>query len=160
MQRGHTCNIFIDTVKKFRERFPRITIATDIIVGFPTETENDFLETVELIKNTKPDIVNLSKYSNRPGTKSSKMKQMDMRDIKKRSKILHDLINNIALENNNKWIGNKEKVIFNEKKNDNICGRNLAYKAVYVKENVKIGSIHNILITGATYHSLIGKIEQ
>ena len=57
-------------------RFPNFTISTDIIVGFPSETEEDFQKTIQLLDETKPDVVNLSKYSARPGTDAAELKQI------------------------------------------------------------------------------------
>ena len=71
MRRGHTAETFRDVVKRFRRKFGRFTISTDIIVGFPTETARDFEETVRLLEETRPDIVNLSRYSARPGNPGS-----------------------------------------------------------------------------------------
>ena len=86
MKRGHTVQTFIDVVRKFRTKFGSFTISTDIIVGYPTETYEDFEETIELLKETRPDIVNLSRYSKRPGTDAAKMNQIDVAEIKRRSK--------------------------------------------------------------------------
>lgn len=158
MKRGHTAETFRDAVKKFKTKFPSFTISTDIIVGFPTETEEDFKKTVDLLLETKPDIVNLSKYSQRPGTEAAGWDQIKVSDVMRRSKIISDLIEKICLENNRKWIGWKGKVLFDEKSDGDIKGRNYAYKPIFVKENVKIGESHNVEIIDATTHSLLGKI--
>ncbi len=96
MKRGHTAGTFRDVVKRFRSKFPRFTISTDIIVGFPGETKQDFQSTVELITETRPDVVNLSKYSQRPGTPAAERIQIPVAEVKNRSKELFDLINKIA----------------------------------------------------------------
>ena len=100
MKRGHTAQTFRDVVEKFRAKFEKFTISTDVIVGFPTETEEDFEKTLELLQETKPDIVNLSRYSQRPGTDAAEMKQIDVLQVKKRSKIAYQLISKISEENN------------------------------------------------------------
>jgi MiaB-like tRNA modifying enzyme len=158
MKRGHTSGTYRDIVRKAKERFTDFTISTDIIVGFPSETEQDFEKTIELLEETRPDVVNLSKYSARPGTEAAKWEQTDVSEIKRRSKILFDLINKITLKNNQKWIGWKGKVLFNEKTGEGIKGRNFAYKPVFVRENVEIGQTRTIEITEASTHSLLGKI--
>ena len=158
MKRGHTVETFRDVVKKARERFHEFTIATDVIVGFPSETEEDFEKTRELLKETKPDIVNLSRYSARPGTEAAEWEQLDILEIKKRSKEIFELINQIAFENNKKWIGWKGDVLFNEKTEGGIKGRNFAYKAINVEDCIEIGQTFSVEITGATKHSLTGKI--
>ena len=158
MKRGHTSGTYREIVNKAKERFPKFTISTDIIVGFPSETNNDFEMTIKLLEETRPDVVNLSKYSARPGTEAAEWKQIDASEIKRRSKIVFDLVNKITLENNQKWIGWKGNVLFNEKTEEGIKGRNFAYKPVFVRENVEIGQTHAIEIIGASTSSLTGKI--
>ena len=158
MKRGHTAETFRNTTKKFKAKFPQFTISTDIIVGFPSETEEDFKKTVDLLLETKPDIVNLSKYSQRPGTEAAEWDQIPVSEVMRRSKIVSDLIEKICLENNQKWIGWKGKVVFDEISDDNIKGRNFAYKPIFVEDRVKIGEYHNVEIVDVTTHSLLGKI--
>ena len=91
MDRGYTVNDFKMVVAKFRT-IPKMNIATDIIVGFPGESEGDFEETVKLLKEIKPEVVNISRYGKRPGTKASKMKQIDVKIVKERSVKISKLI--------------------------------------------------------------------
>ncbi len=158
MKRGHTEATFRDLVKKFRKKFDRFTISTDVIVGFPTETESDFEKTVSLIKETRPDVVNLSRYSQRPGTKAAEMAQIDVSEVKRRSKIIFDLMNQIAAENNRKWLGWQGDVLFNEQTDEQVRGRNFAYKSVFVEEPVRVGQKKQVVITRVTNHGLYGKI--
>jgi len=158
MKRGHTVETFRNVSAKFRKKFQHFTISTDIIVGFPTETEEDFEKTVDLLKVTKPDIVNLSRYSQRAGTEAAEWDQVQVTEIMRRSKIISDLIEKISIENNQKWIGWKGKVLFDETAKDSIKGRNFAYKPIFVEDRVKIGGIHTVEIMKAKTHSLLGKI--
>ena len=158
MKRGLTVETFRDVSAKFRKKFQHFTISTDIIVGFPTETEEDFEKTVDLLKVTKPDIVNLSRYSQRPGTEAAEWDQVQVTEVMRRSKIISDLIEKISIENNQKWIGWKGKVLFDETARDSIKGRNFAYKPIFVEDRVKIGGIHTVEIMKAKTHSLLGKI--
>ncbi|MFB5613105.1 MAG: tRNA (N(6)-L-threonylcarbamoyladenosine(37)-C(2))-methylthiotransferase [Nitrosarchaeum sp.] len=158
MKRGHTVKTVREVIKKAKERFTDFTISTDIIVGFPSETKEDFQKTFELINEIRPDIVNLSKYSARPGTEAAEWIQIEASEVKRRSKIIFELINKISLENNQKWIGWKGKVLFDEETNEGIKGRNFAYKSVFVKEKIKIGQTCVVEITDATTHSILGKI--
>ena len=158
MKRGHTSETFREIVKKTKSRFENFTISTDIIVGFPSETEEDFQKTLSLLDETKPDVVNLSKYSARPGTDAAELKQIDAAEIKRRSKIIFEQINKISLESNEKWIGWKGKVLFDENTEEGIKGRNYAYKPISVEEKVNIGDSHIVEITDATRKRLIGKI--
>ena len=158
MKRGHTAETFKDTVRRAKEKFSDFTISTDIIVGFPSETKEDFEKTLEMLKETRPDIVNLSKYSARPGTEASEMVQIDNSEVKKRSKIVFDLISKISLENNRRWIGWQGDVLFDEKTEEGIKGRNFAYKSIFVNDKVTIGQKSKVKITGITKHSLLGEI--
>ena len=158
MKRGHTVSTFREIVKRAKERFGNFTISTDVIVGFPSETEEDFQKTVNLLDETRPDVVNLSKYSARPGTEAAEWKQIDVAEIKRRSKIIFEQINKISIENNKKWIGWTGKVLFDEKIDEGIKGRNFAYKPVFVRNAVDIGQSHIVEITDVTVNSLLGKI--
>ena len=158
MKRGHTEQTFRDITQQFRKKFDKFTISTDIIVGFPTETEEDFNQTLKLLEETKPDIVNLSRYSQRPGTDAAEMNQIDVIEVKRRSKIAYELINKISEENNRNWIGWEGQVTFDEEHEGQIRGRNFAYKPIFVKEKPRIGQISNVKIIDTTTHSLIGQI--
>ena len=158
MKRGHTVGTFREIVKKVKERFGDFTISTDVIVGFPSETEEDFQKTVNLLDEVRPDAVNLSKYSIRPGTEAAEWKQIDVAEVKRRSKIIFEQINKTSIENNKKWIGWTGKVLFDEKTNEGIKGRNFAYKPVFVRNEVDIGQYHIVEITDVTVNSLLGKI--
>jgi len=158
MKRGHTAETFRDIVTKVRDRFTEFTISTDVIVGFPSETQEDFEKTVKLLKETKPDVVNLSKYSARPGTEAAGWKQIDVSEVKKRSRFIFNLVNKISLENNQKWIGWKGEVLFDERTDERVKGRNFAYKSIFINEGVKIGQKLLVEITDVTKHSLVGKI--
>ncbi|MEC8530102.1 MAG: tRNA (N(6)-L-threonylcarbamoyladenosine(37)-C(2))-methylthiotransferase, partial [Thermoproteota archaeon] len=158
MKRGHTAKTFRDVAQQFRDKFGKFTISTDIIVGFPTETEEDFQMTMQLLEETRPDIGNLSRYSPRPGTDAAEMPQIDMTEMKRRSKLAYELICKISKENNERWIGWKGEAVFDEEFENQKRGRNFAYKPIFVNEEPKIGEIKTVEITDATVHSLIGKI--
>lgn len=158
MKRGHTANTYREIVQKVRERFENFTISTDIIVGFPSETKEDFEKTVRLIEETKPEVVNLSRYSARPGTEAAEWEQIDVSEVKRRSKKIFEQISKITLENNQKWIGWTGKVLFDEETDEGIKGRNYAYKPIFVKDSADIGQSSTVEITGATVSSLVGRI--
>ena len=158
MKRGHTAQTFREIVNRFRERFPKFTVSTDIIVGFPGETDYDFDKTAELLLETRPDVVNLSRYSQRPGTPAAELVQIPATQVKIRSKKLFEIINQIALENNKKWIGWTGTVLFDEQTDEMVRGRNFAYKPIFVKEPVKVGEILNVTIERVTNHGLYGTV--
>lgn len=158
MKRGHSAKTYTELVEQIRRKFPKFTIATDIIVGFPSETIEDFEQTIDLLNYTRPDIVNLSRYSARPGTEAAEWEQIDALEVKRRSKIVFGLSNKISYENNQKWIGWKGQVLFDERSESGIQGRNFAYKPIFVKEKVEIGQTHQVEIIDVINHSLVGKI--
>ena len=158
MKRGHTAGTFREIVKKLKSRFGEFTISTDVIVGFPSETEEDFQKTIQLLDETEPDVVNLSRYSARPGTDAAEWKPIDVAEVKRRSKVIFEQINKISINNNKKWIGWKGKVLFDEKTDDGVKGRNYAYKPVFVQNKVDIGQSHIVEITNVTVNTLLGKI--
>lgn len=132
MKRGHTVKIYRDAVKAFRSKMPEMTIATDIIVGFPSETEEDFQMTLGLLEETQPDIVNCSKYSARPKTQSARLKQIGSKIVKQRSEILHLITKEITTMRNSLWNGWTGEIIIDEINNERIQGRNYAYKPIVV----------------------------
>lgn len=133
MKRGHTSQIFLSAVRAFREKLPEMTIATDIIVGFPGETENDFESTLQVISKAEPDTVNISRYGARPGTAAAKWKEgrISSQVAKRRSERLHTLAKAIAEKRNSIWMGWEGEVILDEQVRDRIFqGRNFSYKPV------------------------------
>jgi MiaB-like tRNA modifying enzyme len=158
MNRGYEAKDFIEIVEKFKKAIPQLTLATDVIVGFPTETDEEFEETVELIEKIKPDVVNISKFGARPKTEAAKMQQLDKKIVNERSEILHRLVNKIGLENNKKWIGWKGEVLIDEKINGGFIGGNFAYKPIIIKTKENIfGKIINVEVINTTAKCLISK---
>ncbi len=95
MKRIHTVENYKIAIKEFRKQFPGISIATDIIIGYPEETEEEFQLTYNLIKETKPEVLNISKFSSRPGTKAAELKQLPSEIIKERAIKLNNLYQEI-----------------------------------------------------------------
>lgn len=158
MNRRYSVEEFIEVVNAFRKEIPEITISTDMIVGFPTETEGQFEDSMKLLRKIKPDVLNLSRYAAREGTIAAKMKQHSTNELKRRSRLMTVLHRNIAYENNRKWIGWKGKILIDEQgKYDSWIGRNDYYKPVVVKGNLKLGDEINIRITDTTSFGLRGE---
>jgi len=157
MKRGYKVNDFVDIVKRFRKEIRNLTLSTDIIVGFPSETEGDFRKTVELIEKIKPDIVHISKFGPRPRTEAAKMRQLDRSLVNKRSLMLHKLVKKIMLEKNKKWISWKGEILVDEiGTNNSFIGRNFAYKPIAIKTNEKIlGKFVEVKINDATKNFLV-----
>lgn len=156
MSRKYTVHDFKEMVNKFRKYVKGITIATDMIVGFPTETELQFQDSLHLIQDVKPDILNIARFSPRPNTKAASMEGQIADHIKKeRSKALTELFNSIALNQNQRWIGWEGKIIIDEVgKYNTWVGRNLAYKPVIVKGDFKLGDEVNVKVEDVTAYDL------
>ncbi len=143
MNRGHGTEEYIESVKRLREEIGiHFSISTDIIVGYPGETDSDFQKTLDIIEESMPDYVNISKFFPRPNTPAKNMKQIPTNVIKERSRELSKLTDNIMLRRNllwKNWIG---PILINEYgKNGSFMGRNYAYKIFVVRGNVDIGDI-------------------
>ncbi|MEM5844137.1 MAG: radical SAM protein, partial [Candidatus Aenigmatarchaeota archaeon] len=161
MRRGYKPKDALEIIEKFYEAFPHLTLSTDIIVGFPSETEQDFQETLKFIEKVKPDIVNISKFGPRPGTEAAKMKQLPQATIKKRSKEAFELVRRISFEKNQRWLNWEGLCLIDEKgaKSKTFIARNFAYKPIVVKsEKNLLGQFKNVRITEAKSNYLIGEI--
>jgi threonylcarbamoyladenosine tRNA methylthiotransferase CDKAL1 len=136
MKRGHTSKTFIDIVQAFRDRIPEMTISTDIIVGFPSETEDDFKQTIDLLERSEPDTVNISRYAARPKTEASGWKEMKVSSqvSKKRSEYLHTLTRRIAKKRNSLWREWQGEIVIDET-GKVMQGRNYAYKPVVISSS-------------------------
>jgi len=160
MNRKYTIDDFLFIIKNFRDTYPKITISTDIIVGFPTETNDQFNRSIKLIKKLNPDIVNITRYSARPFTKAKIMNGRVKTDIvKERSKILTEICMKILKEKNARYIGRKINVLIIKKgRNNTSIGRTENYKSVVLSENIDIGLNIPVEITNATTTHLVGTL--
>lgn len=159
MNRHYTIEEYKLLVNKSRGAVPNITLSTDIIVGYPTETEEDFKATLSLIKEIKPDIIHISRYGHRPFTKSSHLQAMPEWKIKQRSIELGKLYHEVALDKNKAWIEWQGPVTVTKEasKGKDFIGRNYAYKPILLK-NVRLGETLNVKIVDATWAYLIGSV--
>ncbi len=150
MQRGYTIKEFMEIVDKFRKAYPELCLSTDIIVGFPGETESNFAETLKLVEKIEPDIVNISKFGERPGTEAEKMPNKVPGDvIAERSKKLTELSAKIALEKNKRYIGRVEEILVTQKGwKGGYIGRLSNYKPVVIDKDLR-GKFVNVRIVEA-----------
>lgn len=167
MKRGHTAKIFLDVVKELRKKIPEITIATDIITGFPSESERDFEETLSLIEECQPDVVNSSRFSPRPGTVASKYPRLNTKIVRERSTRLHQTIKKTSMRRNQLWNGWNGKILIDELlENGKIEGRNYAYRPVIIdlskvkKINPKwlLGQYLSVKVVEISNYSLLGEL--
>ena len=157
MNRFYSTEDFKEIISRFREEIPDITIATDVICGFPGESDEAFSKTLKLVEETQPDIVNVSKFFPRPHTSAQKMEpHVPIQKVSERSKRIAESAKKISLEKNRKWERWKGKILVDEegKVPNSWIGRNFAYKPIVVKSNeTLLGKFIDVKVgkTFATY---------
>jgi MiaB-like tRNA modifying enzyme len=159
MNRKYSREDFLEIVKKTRFLYPNASIATDVIVGFPGETEADFRQTISLLKQAKPDVVNISRFGARPNTLALKMAgQLHGRVKKDRSRIVTKLCKEISLKRNKAFVGKEPEILLDEEgKGNSLVGRSQDYKPVVVKEG-KLGTLVTVRIEKAFQTYLAGNL--
>ncbi|MCS7145114.1 MAG: radical SAM protein, partial [Aigarchaeota archaeon] len=162
MRRGYSVSDFLRYVKAFRQKYPELTLMTDIIVGYPTEREEDFDATCRLIEKVEPDFVNISRFYPRPHTPAARLYTLPPSLVNRRSKILTEICNEISMRRSELWIGWRGEVLIDEvgKKGEAI-GRNYAYRPIVFPDadgRTFLGRIVEAEITQAKRHCSIGRI--
>ncbi|MCL4436835.1 MAG: tRNA (N(6)-L-threonylcarbamoyladenosine(37)-C(2))-methylthiotransferase [Thaumarchaeota archaeon] len=157
MKRDYSVADFTGIVERFRAAFPQSSLSTDIIVGYPTETEEDFQQTLKLVREVKPDTVNISRFGARPGTESERLEPLDAHLIKARSRLLHRVARDVALQNNRRWVGWRGKVLVDEVVRGAVVGRNPAYRPVVIREEIPVGRVLEVQVVDATAVCLVGE---
>ncbi|MHA2503290.1 MAG: tRNA (N(6)-L-threonylcarbamoyladenosine(37)-C(2))-methylthiotransferase [Candidatus Kariarchaeaceae archaeon] len=160
MRRGYTVEEYETIVEQFRKAYPEITLATDVICGYPTESREAFQETIDTILKTRPSITNISRYWERRGTPAAEMDQLSFSERKSRSTELAKLCKNMQLEDNRKWIGWEGEVYLAEEgSKGGIQARNLAYKPIIVDAELsELGTWRYVRITEAKSTYFIGEL--
>jgi MiaB-like tRNA modifying enzyme len=150
MNRFYSIEDFKKVIRRFREEIPDITIATDIICGFPGESNDAFNNTLRLMKEIEPDIVNVSKFFPRPHTTAEKMKQhVSSEEVSERSKKMTELAKKISLKKNKNWVDWEGKILIDEKGKvqNSWIGRNFAYKPIVVRSDENLlGKFINVKV--------------
>jgi len=165
MRRFYTVKQFKEIVKAFRAAFPDVTLATDVIVGFPGESKQSFEHTLRLISEVKPDVVNVSKFFARPGTAAATITEgvVEQAEIKRRSTEMARLAKQVSLEQNQRWAGWTGEILVDEKGKlpGSWVGRNFAYKPVAVKNKSNLlGKTLQVRIIDAFQTHLAGEIKK
>lgn len=160
MGRKYTIKEYTTLFNKLKSKIPNVSISTDIIVGFPNETEEDFNATLDIVRKLRYDLAYTFIYSKREGTPASKMEDTITLETKKeRLAKLNELVNECAKENNMKYLNKEVKVLLTDHsdKLGNLSGYTDTMKLVNVKADDKyLGKIVNVKITDAKTWSLDG----
>lgn len=162
MNRRYTVEEFEKGIELIRNYYPNVSLTTDVIVGFPGETQEEFLKTYEFLKKVKFYKMHVFPYSQRKGTKAAIMPNQVLSKTKEeRSRKLIELSNKNQEEQNRKYIGEERKVLLEEQEGEYIKGHTSNYMMVYIKAQKKAleNTIQNVRITEVQGEKLIGIIE-
>jgi tRNA-2-methylthio-N6-dimethylallyladenosine synthase len=164
MRRGYTRREYLDRILRLRERCPEVALSTDIIVGFPGESDAEFDETLELLEQLEYDEIFSFVYSPRPQTVSAKIYGDDIPAETKKERLsrVQTLQRGISLSNHRRRIGRIEEILVDgpsKLKNGQVMGRTRGNRIVNVagSENLA-GRLIPVRITGATANSLLGEV--
>ena len=168
MNRRHTARDYATLAHAFTERFSKFTLSTDLIVGYPGETAEDFNDTLNILKKTRPTVCNITRFVARPGTVAARLEAATgnahsaaVPDAVKheRSAILAEAFQQIALENNREWIGD-ECIVVTEKQGyraGTTIARNEAYRPVALQGTFPAGKTLRVRITEAEPFALLAE---
>ncbi len=164
MNRPYTVQDYREIIRKVRKEVPDITISTDIIVGFPGETEKNFRNTATIFNEIRFDMAYVARYSPRPQTSASKMEEtVSEEEKKRREKILVEILKESNLEKNKLYKGKKVRVLVikKSKKKGFLFGKTEDYKTILFRGSEKlIGKFIKAEITDYSLWGLKGKINQ
>ncbi|MCJ7633118.1 tRNA (N(6)-L-threonylcarbamoyladenosine(37)-C(2))-methylthiotransferase [Candidatus Bathyarchaeota archaeon] len=160
MKRRYTVQDFMMVIKELKKKCPDITLWTDIICGYPTESEKCFVDTLHVLKDVQFDVVNVSKFSSRPGTSAQRLKPIPSEVVKDRSLRASHIWKDIALLRNKGWIGWSGEVLIDEVgKNRTWIGRTNSYKPVaFADQEVLLGRKVHVKIIEAQPTHLVGRL--
>ena len=160
MNRRYTAEEFMEATNRLKAKFPEAALTTDVIVGFPGETDEEFIKTFKFLKDIEFYHMHVFKYSQRKGTKAAVMpNQVDGKIKEERSKKLIELSDELELNYNKKYIGKTVEVLFEEKDGQYYKGHTKNYMLVKYKTNKNDldNKIVNVNITNATKECLISE---
>ncbi len=164
MNRNYTIETYLEQIETLREYRPDICITTDMIIGFPGETDEDFEQTMDLLNTVKFHGSFSFKYSDRPGTKSAQFADKIEEDIKsKRLQRFQKRQDEISLEWNQHFVGQKKELIITAVTQDSLSGRTITNHIVHIFKNehqIKIGDFCTVRIIYGGPHSLKGELVE
>jgi len=161
MRRGYTNQNYRDLVALIRDRIPGVSIGTDIIVGFPGESDAAFQQTYQLLEDLKLDVAHLARYSPRPNTYSAKFLADDVpaEEKMRRFRALEDLQKQVVGEINQRFLGQTQEVLFEGKSKERWRGRTPTNRLVFVESSEDlVGQLRNVRITWTGPWSLLGDL--
>jgi tRNA-2-methylthio-N6-dimethylallyladenosine synthase len=163
MKRGYSQKDYRNLIEKIRKKIPGCSIATDIIVGFPGETDEQFMETYRVLSELKLDVAHLARYSSREGTVATRRMDDNVQDEEKmrRFRLLEELQEKIVDEINKKYLGQIVDVLFEEKVKGRWKGRTPTNKLVFVESDEDLKSkIVPVAVTWAGPWSMQANLQR
>lgn len=159
MGRRYSAANFLKLVSAFRSAHAKITIITDVIVGFPGETDGDFIETLDLVERLQPDKVNITRFSARPGTPAARLYDMPDRIKKDRSREMTRLWLEIAAERNQRYVGEIITARITERgRGGTMKARAENYLGIVVEGRPKLGSIVLVAVKNSNPFYVSGRV--
>ena len=164
MGRKGTIEEFEGYVKELRRKVPGVTIETDLIAGFPTESDDQFKETIDFVRRTRPEVTNISRFGARPHACASKMRQQSTEMINRRSVVLSRAVRQVQHEINDKFIGKRFDVIVTESNEKSLNGRNGSYRQVVIGRNdakgIMVGERVDALVNAASANVFYATVQK
>jgi threonylcarbamoyladenosine tRNA methylthiotransferase CDKAL1 len=158
MERGYGVKDFVEIVHAFRNRYPEITLATDMIVGFSGETGQDFSASLNLIDQVRPNKVNITRYSPRPFTTSASEKDFPDWVKKERSRSMNILAERIYASVNEKYLEKKVAFVVTESiKKGSVMARSPNYLGIVINEDLPIGNTGQAILKKDRKYFFIGQ---
>jgi len=161
MRRGYTAAQYLKVVEQIRSRFTQVSIAIDLIVGFPGESAEQFQRSVDMLNLVRPDMTHVARYSPRPGTLSARSMPDDVPDGEKwrRFRVIENLQEQITAEINQTYLGKSTPVLFEAKAKNRWRGRTPTNKLVFVEadENL-LGKVRDVTVTWAGPWSMLATV--
>jgi tRNA-2-methylthio-N6-dimethylallyladenosine synthase len=162
MKRGYTVEHYRQLITEIRRKIPGVALSTDVIVGFPSESEEQFVETYNLLSELKFDTVHVAAYSPRPGTIAAKELEDNIpgSEKKRHLQMVEKLQEGIAAEINARLMGRTVEILVEGKKKGNWQGRTRSDKLVFFSDDGEhLGQLVNVRIEKTSPWSLKGKIK-
>jgi len=157
MHRGYSASEFVAQVRAARERFPELALSTDVIVGFPGETEEDHRTTEALLEEVSPEIVNVTRFSARPGTPAARLPPVGVGAAKRRSRSLTALRQRLARRRLERWIGHHGPArVVEYGPGQSAVARLPNYLPVVLEDRPPLGSTLEVRVDGARSTYLLG----
>ena len=166
MNRTYTRERYLDIARRLKDRIPGIALSTDVIIGFPGESDADFEDTMDVLRTVKFDNVYAFLYSPREGTRAAKMEPVVEREVKDaRMAVLLRMQDDVSLENNKRYENMTVRVLvdgFEDRDGRRVySARTLTNKLVYFEDDtVNVGEFVDIIIEKACPYHLIGRVEK